>query len=191
MEEISQISSTADITSTRAIEGTISEEVTSIHGEIYDSTTIPFETIEDDLVAMEKEAFGFEGYNEDILRGRFTNPETTAVIIRTSEGKVIGYTYATPIDGPGMPRANERKEVAYVARTVIDKAYRKKGLITTLIDPLEAKLKEKGYKYIERHAAVSNGYADKIQKHYAGRIEAIQDIENPYYGSQRFFRIKL
>jgi hypothetical protein len=55
---------------------------------------------------------------------------------------------------------------------------------------LEEELRAKGVKWLTREAAVKNGYADKIQKHYGDRIVETGERMSPW-GLQCYFRIKL
>ena len=58
------------------------------------------------------------------------------------------------------------------------------------METLEAELRRRGYKYIERDTAVEGGYADNVRKNYAGRI--IEEQPHPSeYGDQVFFCMTL
>jgi len=102
------------------------------------------------------------------------------VLLKEAE-KILGFSFAIPA----------KHETAYIYTTKIDPQYHGKRLVGVIMDLMEAELRKREYKYITRHARVSNDYANKIIKHYGDRIIEQQEHSSPSYGKQVFFKIRL
>ena len=141
---------------------------------------------------FQKEYFGLE--DEDLI-GAFNNPDAVIVILRDMRtNKVVGFTYAEPVQQVYKDNFYSERErlhkTAYIQNTALEPAYTGHGLVKNLAVRLENELIAKGYKFIERDALVTNGYAAKIQKKYSERI--VHTSPHPSkWGQQMFFRIKL
>lgn len=158
--------------------------------EIYKPSEAAWAEIRSAVIALEKDAFGDKAFSDDEIAKDFLSARNTTVLLK-DEGEVVGFTYARPLDEAGEPdRESEAHETAYVWDTIIDKRYRGKGLIGSLMGELEKELKRKGYSFIERTAVVANDYAAHIAKRYGDRIITSEPVETKY-GKQVFFRIKL
>ena len=96
-------------------------------------------------------------------------------------GRLIGYTQAQPGDDP---------ETYYIANTAIAKSHQGRGLVKLLMDQLYADVRAAGARYIERDAAIANGYADKIVRFHGADVLETLDHESPY-GPQRFIRMRV
>ncbi len=102
--------------------------------------------------------------------------------------KIIGYSLAVP--------DNDYKEerTAYIYDTEIEPEHQHQHLVGLIFELMEEELRKRGYTAITRDAMVSNGWAEKIVKHYADRIleqEESSEEQVSTYGEQIFFRIKL
>ena len=153
--------------------------------EIFDPAVSSWTDIEKSVVFIEHEEFGEKAFSGETLAKDFQNKQNIVVLLKSSDTKaVIGFTYAEP---------TSKKETAYIRDTVIQKDFRHKHLLGILMNCMEEELKKRGYKYMERKAAVANDYAKNISKHYQGRIlEQSEPRYTPYLdGQQVFFRIKL
>ena len=94
---------------------------------------------------------------------------------------LIGYTQA------GQARA---RGTYYIANTAIAKSYQGRGLIRLLMERLYADVRAVGARFIERDAAIANGYADKIVRFHSADIITTRDHDSPY-GRQRFIRMRV
>jgi len=158
--------------------------------ELFQFTPQNWDSIEQDLLRIEDLAFEGKGYSEEIFRKDFARPEAIIVILRSPDHKIIGYSYALPVNIEEPEREDEKNETANIDSTAILPEFQGKGLVGTLVGRVEDELRKRHFKFLEREAAAYNGYADSIQKHYQGRILDSHDIESKY-GPQRFFRISL
>lgn len=132
--------------------------------------------IKDDIIKIEQTCFQEFADTPEELEDELTDERNVVLLLRDALGdKTIGYTLATP----------QSKDTAYVASTAILPEFQDRGYLPMLINRLERELQARGFKYMERHAEVSNGYADNIEKHYGNRIVAKKDRH------QRFFRIDI
>jgi hypothetical protein len=146
--------------------------------------------------AIERQAFGTMGFDEEFLKEDFIHPDTTVVLLKDNiRNELIGYTYAKPVmicypEDDVFSDRPLRTDTAYIFSTAICKEEQGKGYVGILMKELEYELWNKGFRYLERDAAVENGYADKIRKVYKGRIikEHTHDSE---FGKQVYFRIRL
>jgi len=129
---------------------------------------------------IEREVFGDDAFSPDELRAAFTGPKSLAVLLR--DGTVlVGYTQAGPARAP---------DTYYIANTAIAKSHQGRGLIRVLMERLYADVRAAGAHFIERDAAIANGYADKIVRFHAADIVRTRDHDSPY-GRQRFIRMRL
>lgn len=136
------------------------------------------------------------GKTEDIiiaptLLELLARPEITTSHL-TQGGKLLGISVAMPINLMDPDRAAESEETAYIYFSAIDPFHQGEGLIAKLMDGLHSRLQEQGYSFIERDCVIENGYADKVQRVYAGSIiESYDHTHFPEVGPERFFRIDL
>lgn len=149
------------------------------------ASTRPWSTIKERIAELERECFGADAFSPTELRLAFNGRGSLVVLlfeVRAADGTtLIGYTQAQPGDDP---------ETYYIANTVIAKSHQGRGLVKLLMDRLYADVRAAGARYIERDAAIANGYADKIVRcHYADVLET-RDHESPY-GPQRFIRMRV
>ena len=73
---------------------------------------------------------------------------------------------------------------------MVAKSHQGRGLVKLLMDRLYADVRAAGARYIERDAAIANGYADKIVRFHAAHVLETLDHDSPY-GPQRFIRMRL
>lgn len=155
--------------------------INSYRVDLFQFTPQSWALVKNDILRIEKSCFEGKGYSEETFRKDFSETTTTVVLLRDSKGRVIGYTYTLP---KGKPYT------ANVESTAIDPEFQRRGFVGKLIGRLEEELIKRGFKFIERDAAIGNGYADSIQRHYGDRILEWHDHPSDY-GPQRFFRIRL
>lgn len=145
-----------------------------------------------DIVRIENEQFGEGAFDEEYLAYEFTRPVNTVVLLRDAiTGTVVGFTYAVPVGEIDPDRERESGETAYICDTVLDGAHQGMGLVARLMRVLENELRVRGYRFIERDAAVGNGYAAAIERAYGDRIVGQGEPHDSEYGPQTFFRIRL
>lgn len=169
---------------------------------VYDPKRIPWSKVGNDIEAIEIRHFGEGAFSQEQLEEWFGDPRNTAVVLTARQsGKVIGFTFAQPSkDAYNLQPEfyiqqlgrRGRRDTAYISDTAIHPEHMGKGLVVPMIELLEQALREKGYRYIERDAAVANGYAAKIAKVYRRDKRILTSSEHDsFFGRQRFFRIKL
>jgi len=132
---------------------------------------------------IERECFGGGAFSQDELRAMFTGPRALVVLLwdgRGPDSLLIGYTQAEA-RGP---------DTYYIANTAIAKSYQGRGLVKQLMDRLYADVRAAGARFIERDAAIANGYADKVVRAHAADIVSSFDHDSAY-GPQRFIRMRV
>ncbi len=102
--------------------------------------------------------------------------------LRTPAGALAGFLIAVP---------DERVPGAlYVEDTLIDAPFRGRGYVRLLGAALEREARRRGFGELTRDAAIANGYADAVERAYAGRVVARRDHGSPY-GPQRYLRVRI
>lgn len=162
-----------------------------IKPEIFQSSSANWEKIKEKIMFLEKDAFGEGAFTEDVIAEDFLDSENVIVLLVEEEtGEVVGFTYAKPFEPETDDSPAKPGETAWVWDTIIQKAYRSKGLLGSMVSVLEDELRKRGFKYLERNAMVANNYAENISKHYKDRIIKSFPLDSRW-GPQVFFRIKL
>ncbi len=146
----------------------------------------PWSAIKDRIAELERECFGPDAFSPSELWMAFSARRSLVVLLFEERGAndgqtLIGYTQAQPGDD---------SETYYIANTVIAKSHQGRGLVKILMDRLYADLRAMGARFIERDAAIANGYADKIVRFHAADVLETLDHESPY-GPQRFIRMRV
>lgn len=148
--------------------------------EVFDPS-IGWETVREDVLALEQACFGDKSFPESDLQSHFENPEHIAVLLRKKD-RIIGFTCGIPDE--------EVEGALYIETTDILPEEQGQRHVVSLMNTLEDEARRRGYRFITRNAAISNGYADKVQKNYAARI--VESYENDSeWGPQRYFKIAL
>jgi ribosomal protein S18 acetylase RimI-like enzyme len=169
-----------------------------VSAELFNPTTDQWDKIKDriwELLKINVDPLGIPlENNPDFapkkLKAYFEDPKSLVVLLKEAR-KIIGFSFAIP---DADDKEDEEFKTAVIFTTKIDPNYQGKGLVGVIMDRMEKILKKRGYTFIIRNARVSNGYADKIARHYADRI--VTQLPNApeqkeKYGDQVFFRIKL
>ena len=106
----------------------------------------------------------------------------------------VGFSCAEPTSdtyGPNFhPERRKSNESAYIHNTAIHPRYTGRGLVALLVGALEDELVACGYRYVERDAMVSNGYADCIARAYGARIITASSHVSGR-GKQVYYKIRL
>src|SRR5712691_7066872 len=144
------------------------------------SSARAWDRVQQRIGEIEREVFGEDAFSPEELRAAFTGRENLAVLLWDA-GVLIGYTQA----GPARAR-----ETYYIANTAIATSYQDRGLIRPLMERLYTEVRAAGAHFIERDAAIANGYADKIVRFHATDMIRTRDHESPY-GRQRFIRMRV
>jgi GNAT superfamily N-acetyltransferase len=147
------------------------------------SSTRPWNTIGQRIVEIERDVFGQDAFSPDELRRSFTGRETLAVLLwdGPADGVLVGYTQAEPAGDA---------ETYYISNTAIAKSHQGRGLIKLLMERLYADIRAAGGRFIERDAAIANGYADMLMRAHAADILEASDHDSEY-GPQRFIRMRV
>ena len=155
--------------------------MSEIRAESFDrSGARSWDAVQERIGEIEREVFGEDAFSPDELRAAFTDRENLVVLLWDG-GVLIGYTQAGPARAP---------DTYYIANTAIATSYQGRGLIRLLMDRLYTEVRAAGAHFIERDAAIANGYADKIVRFHAADIVRTRDHDSPY-GRQRFIRMRL
>jgi len=135
------------------------------------------------IVAIEREVFGEDAFSPDELRWAFTARKTLAVLLWDGPGddRLVGYTQAQPA---------RAADTYYISNTAIAKSHQGRGLIKLLMQRLYADIHAAGGRFIERDAAIANGYADMLMRVHAADILETFDHDSEY-GPQRFIRMRV
>lgn len=144
----------------------------------------PWNTIKDRIAEVEHAVFGEDAFSRGELRLAFNARQSVVVLLweGPSDGAtLIGYTQAQPADDPAT---------YYIANTAIAKSHQGRGLVKLLMDQLYADVRAAGGRFIERDAAIANGYADKIVRVHAADVLETFEHDSPY-GPQRFIRMRV
>lgn len=167
-------------------------DVPGCRTEIFAPSPARWKRIAPDIVRLEQQAFGSGAFDAEYLGDELSNPENVVVLLRsTRDGRIVGFTYATTIDLMEEGRGEEWDETAYIPDTVIDSAYRGRGLLSSLMRTLEDELRRRGYRFLERDAVIAHGYAAKIERAYRDRIVERGEPHPSPWGPQVHFRIRL
>ncbi|MEO8633448.1 MAG: GNAT family N-acetyltransferase [Chloroflexota bacterium] len=150
------------------------------------NSTRPWKTIQQRIGEIELECFGKQhAFSDAELRAGFNGRQSVAVLLwdgsSSGDGVLVGYTQAAPA---------EARDTYYIANTVIAKSHQGRGLVKLLMDRLYADVRAAGALFLERDAAIANGYADKVVCAHAAQILVTSDHDSPY-GPQRFIRMRL
>ena len=141
-------------------------------------------TIKDRIAELEHECFGEDAFSANELRLAFNSRQSLVVLLwegPSDGGRLIGYTQAQPADDPAT---------YYIANTAIAKSHQGRGLVKLLMDQLYADVRAVGARFIERDAAIANGYADKIVRSHAADVLETFDHDGSY-GPQRYIRMRV
>ena len=159
--------------------------------EIFQSSPDEWEKIRRDIISMEQESFGNEGFTDHELDTDFLNKNNIIILLWSTESnEVAGFTYLKPIEDAEPSRANEKGETAYMWDIIIKKEYRGMHLLEVLMGRMEEELKKLGYKYVELDALVKNNFAGNISKVYKERVIKTEPHDSRW-GPQVYFRIQL
>ena len=156
---------------------------------LYTDGELPWSSIQESIFKLEDEAFGDKSFSVQELESDFIN-ESNVIILLWHTDKIIGFTYAKPVEEAEPERIQEKGETAWIWDVVISKEYRGRHLVGLMMEALEQELKRRNYVYIESATLVANNYAANTQKHYKNRIINSYPMDSKW-GPQVFFRIKL
>ena len=134
------------------------------------------------FAAMERREWGQKAFDVDYFRARLSDHRAVNLVLRTASGRLAGFMIAMPDDSV--------RDALFVEDTLIAKRYRGHGHVALLGRALEREARRRGYRVLTRDAAIANGYADAIERAYAGRILMRHDHPSPY-GPQRYFKIAI
>lgn len=134
------------------------------------------------LATMERREWRDQAFDVGYFRSRLADPRAVIAILRTPVGTLAGFMIAMPDDAVSG--------ALFIEDTLIAKRYRGRGYVALLGRRMEREALSRGYSYLTRDAKIANGYADAIDRAYAGRILERRDHPSPY-GPQRYFKIAL
>ncbi|MEK9180289.1 MAG: GNAT family N-acetyltransferase [Patescibacteria group bacterium] len=166
-------------------------EQPEVEVEVFDSQTINWEMIKEDVLQLEREAFGEKGFTEEDFIDDFKNNAVVVLMRAKNARPIIGLTYAVPIGVYYPERKSESSNTAIIGDTIITKTYRGKRLVGRMMFLLEDALRKRGYQYLERSAMIANHYAENVEKNYQDRIVHKEGPRDSFWGPQMFFKIKL
>jgi hypothetical protein len=148
---------------------------------LFDPATQAWESVREAVLEIDKLCFGEKSFSEEYLKQTFEDPRDIVVLLKRAE-RLIGFSSAIP---------DEKVEGAmYVDTTDIIPEEQGKKHVVAIMQLLETEARKRGFRYLTRNAAVENGYADKVEKNYAGRILETGSNDSEW-GPQRYFKIEL
>jgi len=161
-----------------------------IKATLYNSKELPWGRIKQEIISIEREAFGEKSFTDKELTDHFQDEKNTIVLLKDDQ-KVIGFTYARPAEVFPERNIPEKEKTAWVCDIIIKKEFRGKKLVGLMSGLLEKELNKRGYEYIITDAAVANNYAKNISNIYKNRIVRQEGPHDSEWGPQISFIIKL
>ncbi len=149
------------------------------------------EKLIDEMVELDKKCFpgGLFIQKED-LTPMLENPDLVLDVVRGSDDKLIGYAYGMPLRDvfEELKEADvdlqDEEGVLYLYSTATDPENRSLEMFFRLIKGFEDKVRQKGYKKIQRHSRVTEGYSAILQKRYDYKY--IRTMENWMHSGEKF-----
>ena len=165
------------------------EQPVKLEVNVIDPDQADFDVLKKDIFELMKVNWGEKAledpnFTPERVDELLKNTKNVNIILKTPEGKFIGYMMAIPDED------EPEGEAIYIESTDIYPDYQGKRLVGKLSRILEEEAKKRGYKYMTRDSAVGNGYADAIERYYKERIVSKRDHDSEY-GLQRYFKIRL
>lgn len=149
--------------------------------ELFNPSANVWGDVKEGVLELEEQCFPGQGLPEKELEIIFSDPANIVVVLK-KDTDLIGFSCAIPDE--------DVEEATYIYATDIHPDEQGMGHVVSIMNVLEEEARKRGYKFLTRNAAVPNGYADKIQKNYKGRILESHE-NNSEYGPQRYFKIRL
>lgn len=110
----------------------------------------------------------------------------------SEDDRLVGFSIAVPMGIMDPTREEESSETAYIYFTGIDPNRQREKLVGKLMEDMHAKLRARGFSFIERDCVLAQGYADSVERAYQGAIvRKYNHAKWKEVGPQRFFRIDL
>ncbi len=146
------------------------------------------------LEAIEKLNFGADGFDSGFILDEIMAPGGVTALLMDGE-TVVGYQSATTAEFVYRMhrhyRGRDGQDAAYITNSSIHPDYQHKGHVWLMADKLEAELKAKGYKFLDRDSKADLGYDQKVIAHYGERVVFAKEVEDTMWGTQRYIRILL
>lgn len=158
------------------------ERMPSVESMVFNPQETSWDEVREAILHLEEVCFNDGGFSEDDLREIFEDPKNAVVMLRVND-ELVGFTC-------GVPDEND-EESFYIETTEIHPDWQGNKFITSMITALEYEAKRRGYMYLTRHAAVPNGYADKVGRNYEGRVVESKPHQSEQFGEQQYFKIRL
>jgi Acetyltransferase (GNAT) family len=93
--------------------------------ERFQSSPVSWEKIKEQVIVLEREAFGDQAFTDDVISEDFLDSNSIIFLLKEKElDTVVGFLYAKPIEYAEPARESEKGETAYIWDTVIQKEYR-------------------------------------------------------------------
>ena len=149
------------------------------------------ESILQDILSVEKASFPDQMQsNLEDLRETLENPNGIQIVVRSQEGKVIGYLSSKPQKEAYEelknwdPEIDQEDQTLYVESIAIEPEARDLQTFLKLGRVFIEEAKKRGYKKITMHARVASGLSSILQKRYGAKalrkIENWHDFEEPF-----------
>lgn len=167
--------------------------------QVYNPLERPWNTIAEEVVALERKVFGIEALTPFSLSLGFVEPDSVAVLLTDTNNHIVGFTYAeNAIKAYARNRSfyvhelkrNPTEDTAYISDIAIHPDFQKQHHTPQMMSVLKEGLKARGYNFIEIDAAIDNGYADNVERNETQHIIEKHDHDSSI-GRQRFFRMRL
>lgn len=166
----------------RSVTESHAERMTGFHADALTPSGETSERLWRTFAHLERREWGKQAFPPTYFRKRLRRRDAVIVVLSARDGDIAGFITAIPdASAPGA---------LYVEDTLVDVPYRGRGLVALMSRALEDEGRRRGYRYLTRDAAIRNGYADKLERAYAGRVLERFDHPSPY-GPQRYLKLAL
>lgn len=125
----------------------------------------------------------------DILQRDLSDPSTIVGLLWNRDD-LLGFTYLELPSRLSPERLHDDPDVRHVSDTAIRREHQCKGLVKYLMLEVDAYLVASGISFVTRNASIANGYADKLERAYKGRVVERRDHQSRW-GAQRWMKILL
>jgi hypothetical protein len=173
----------------------------------YNAQLTPWESISQRVMEIEITNFPNQPDPEETLKKNFFNPDN--VICTVTDPKtmqIAGYTIVVPAESEYREQTSPDKKSLYPARlerpdinlqitafvndTAFLKEYQGYGFVKNLNELVTKQLWYLGFRFLERDAAINEGYAGKLLRAYADQI-IFHENHDSVHGPQEFIRMRL
>jgi len=145
-----------------------------------------WEELKDQIMEIERSAFGDKAEMEEELGSEFENPENVGLLLR--EGKdnsVVGYCLGVP------NKDDQTGKTLHISSTALLSKYHGRGLVVKLLQAMDVQARQRGFEFYTRFTRADNNYAGNLQKAYKDFILEVGEPQTTEYGTQVRIRMRI